>query len=76
MRKCIVCDCEIPEGRIKAIPGTQTCTAHSNVQQKAGVMVYDHKTAPELSIISPEQASRIKELTSKSPFERSGKKNG
>lgn len=30
MKKCKVCNQLIPEGRLKAIPGTQVCTAHSN----------------------------------------------
>lgn len=28
--KCRVCDCEIPGGRLKALPGTTTCVEHSD----------------------------------------------
>lgn len=30
MKKCKVCNTAIPEGRLKAIPGTNVCTEHSN----------------------------------------------
>ena len=29
MKNCKVCGTVIPEGRLKAIPGTNTCTEHS-----------------------------------------------
>lgn len=28
-RKCIVCNVEIPEARVKILPGTKTCVNHS-----------------------------------------------
>lgn len=30
MKNCKVCNQPIPEGRLKALPGTQVCTQHSN----------------------------------------------
>ncbi len=30
MKNCKVCNQPIPEGRLKAIPGTNVCTEHSN----------------------------------------------
>lgn len=30
MKKCRVCGQQIPEGRLKAVPGTDVCTQHSN----------------------------------------------
>lgn len=30
MKNCKVCNQPIPEGRLKALPGTQVCTEHSN----------------------------------------------
>jgi hypothetical protein len=28
-KTCIVCGCEIPEGRLKILPNTKTCVEHS-----------------------------------------------
>lgn len=33
MKKCKVCGCEIPAGRLTALPHTTTCTEHSNVSK-------------------------------------------
>lgn len=33
MKHCKVCGTEIPAGRLKAVPGTQTCTQHSNASK-------------------------------------------
>lgn len=30
MKNCRVCGQQIPEGRLKAVPGTDVCTQHSN----------------------------------------------
>lgn len=30
MKNCKVCNQPIPEGRLKALPGTNVCTEHSN----------------------------------------------
>lgn len=35
MKVCIKCGEEIPAGRLKAIPGTRTCTAHSTAERFA-----------------------------------------
>lgn len=33
MKNCCICNQPIPEGRLKAIPGTMTCVQHSNVSR-------------------------------------------
>lgn len=33
MKTCRVCGIVIPEGRLKAIPGTETCTEHSSASK-------------------------------------------
>lgn len=37
-RRCKVCDQPIPQGRLEAIPDTETCTEHSEVQAYTGFM--------------------------------------
>ena len=37
--KCIKCGELIPEGRLKALPGTKTCTACSNAKMKGVVTI-------------------------------------
>lgn len=39
MRKCITCGTEIPEGRIKAMPSTNTCVQHSQADRYVGNVV-------------------------------------
>lgn len=65
MRFCLACGIEIPEGRLKAKPGTTTCVDHSGEEQVAGYMSWDGKTAPQLNIVSQEEARRVEALQSK-----------
>lgn len=58
-RQCVTCGCVIPEGRVKALPNTRTCVAHSNVQAYVGMNVYSHKTAPELALIDPNSENAL-----------------
>ena len=37
--KCIKCGAEIPEGRIKALPGTKTCVNCSGAKMKGVITV-------------------------------------
>lgn len=37
--KCAVCHDEIPEGRLKAVPGTRTCVQHSTATKFAANVV-------------------------------------
>jgi hypothetical protein len=49
---CINCGIEIPEGRLKAIPGTQTCVSCSDTAKVAGFRVITGKsTYTEMQIV-------------------------
>ncbi len=39
MTNCIVCGTTIPEGRLKAIPGTKRCVQHSDATRFVGNLV-------------------------------------
>ena len=39
MKTCKVCGTEIPEGRLKALPGTTTCVQHSTASKFAANVV-------------------------------------
>tara|TARA_R110000868_G_scaffold268036_3_gene527280 strand:+ start:220 stop:450 length:231 start_codon:yes stop_codon:yes gene_type:complete len=39
MKNCKICNEPIPEGRLKALPGTQVCTQHSNASAYRGNIV-------------------------------------
>jgi hypothetical protein len=48
--KCIACGIEIPEGRLKALPGTKTCVQHSTTERFAvNVVSYGDAEAGELT---------------------------
>lgn len=50
MTQCIVCGIEIPEGRLKAVPGTKTCVNHSTATKfAANVVSYGNAEAGELT---------------------------
>jgi hypothetical protein len=51
--KCSVCETEIPQERLEALPDTIYCIecAKRHVVPVKGVMTYDHKTAPTLCIM-------------------------
>ena len=66
MRKCIICDKEIPEARIKALPNTKTCLEHSTAGKVAGYQVITGKdTYTELEITSQESAAKLYDLGSR-----------
>ena len=62
MKKCIVCNTLIPEGRLKAIPTTTTCTAHSEAGRKKGIVTTlgegDH-TYNEIEIVDESIYNRV-----------------
>ena len=61
-RYCIECGELIPEGRIKALPDTETCILHSNVEKKKGFRVISSKTTyTELEIVDSEHYNRLKQ---------------
>lgn len=47
--KCAVCHDDIPEGRLKAVPGTKTCVQHSTATKfAANVVSYGNAEAGDL----------------------------
>jgi hypothetical protein len=63
MITCVVCGTEIPEGRLKAIPGTKTCVNHSTASKfAANVVSYGNAEAGDLTneieIIRDEEAAK------------------
>lgn len=65
VKKCIKCDNTIPEGRLKALPNTNTCVNCSTAGMKKGITVThgtgDH-TYQELSVVSEEVYNKIIEI--------------
>ena len=58
--KCIKCGNEIPEGRLKALPNTITCTECSGVSKVAGFALIEGKNEySQLQIVSQEQAEEL-----------------
>lgn len=62
MRTCFRCKSPIPRGRLEVLPDTQTCVECSGVQKYVGAMVWDHKTAPRLAIVRPENKEAVETL--------------
>jgi len=64
-KKCIVCGQIIPEGRLKALPGVQTCVEHSTSSRKKGIVKTvgegDH-TYNDLDIVDEETFRQIEIL--------------
>jgi len=58
-KNCSKCLKPIPEGRLKALPNTQTCTNCSDTEKVAGFMSWEHKTAPVLNITDAETAAQV-----------------
>lgn len=63
--KCKICELEIPEARLKALPGVKTCVEHSEVEKKVGVPISfgqgDH-TYVELNIMEAEEHKEFQKL--------------
>jgi hypothetical protein len=60
--KCEVCDCEIPELRVKALPNVKTCVNCSSTARVAGFPIITSKTSySELQIVSQEKAQELYE---------------
>jgi len=62
-RRCVSCDEPIPEGRLKALPKTQTCTGCSQTGRVAGHPIISGKTEySALQIVSAETSKRLSEM--------------
>lgn len=62
MRTCYRCKSSIPRERLEILPDTQTCVQCSGVQKYVGAMVFDHKTAPRLAFVRPENKEAVEAL--------------
>lgn len=62
MRTCVRCKEMIPAARLEVLPDTHTCVACSKVQKYVGAMVFDHKTAPSLVHLRPENKEAVETL--------------
>lgn len=62
MRTCIRCKKVIPRERLEVLPETHTCKECSTVQKYVGAMIFDHKTAPRLAYVRPENTQAVETL--------------
>lgn len=62
MRTCYKCKTTIAAERLEVLPDTQTCVKCSGVQKYVGAMVFDHKTAPRLAFVRPENKQAVETL--------------
>ena len=62
-RNCSICGNQIPEGRIKALPKTTTCTQCSATDRVVGhAMITGKNTYSELQIMDAETARKLNDL--------------
>lgn len=55
---CKKCGNEIPEGRLKSLPNTETCIKCSSINKKVGFQIIDGKTTySELEIVDPDSTA-------------------
>lgn len=59
-----VCRCgtAISKERLEILPNTYSCVRCSTEQPYCGTMVYDHKTAPRLVYVRPENKEAVEQL--------------
>jgi hypothetical protein len=62
MRSCFKCKTNIPAERLEVLPDTHTCVKCSGVQKYVGVMSWEHKTAPTLVYVRPENKEAVETL--------------
>lgn len=62
MRTCVRCKEMIPVARLEVLPETHTCVKCSGVQKYVGAMIFEHKTAPTLVHIRPENKEAVETL--------------
>lgn len=58
MKKCISCNNVIPEGRLKAMPTTTTCTTCSTEERWSAGHVIHHKTGNEVCVIKDKEVAK------------------
>ena len=58
--RCSTCGGTIPAERLAVLPDTTTCVACSAEQPIVGIMVFDHKTAPRLELIHPQNKEALR----------------
>lgn len=63
---CRVCGIEISEGRLKALPDTNTCTEHSRAEKKLGFRIITGKnTYSELDIVDAKSFNTLNQYDRK-----------
>lgn len=62
MKHCARCKNPISIERLEVLPETHTCVDCSTVQKYVGAMVFDHKTAPRLVHVRPENKKAVETL--------------
>lgn len=62
IRYCVKCRQAIAAERLEILPETFTCVECSTVQKYIGAMVFDHKTAPRLVHLRPENKEAVETL--------------
>jgi hypothetical protein len=62
MRTCYKCKAPIAAERLEILPDTHTCVNCSGVQKYVGAMIFDHKTAPSLAFVRPENKEAVETL--------------
>ena len=66
-RKCIVCNVEIPQGRINILPHTKTCVNHSTTEPYVARRTFNGTSADDMEdgiqiFKSAEEARKMDEL--------------
>lgn len=77
---CVVCDKPIPPERLEALPGATKCVPcvikGGDVPAKVGHMVYNHKTAGEIEIVSRAQLEEINRMDPRGYYKNTIDKSG
>lgn len=69
MRYCQSCDCEIPEARLKLLPGTKHCVNCSDTGKWSAVHVIHHKTGNEIEVVkNPDTAKQFKKMSTRATY--------
>jgi hypothetical protein len=72
---CTNCSSPIPEGRLKAIPSTRTCTPCSTTSRVAGFAIISGKnTYSEIQLVSQETAKHLSKVQERKGLVSTGMK--